>query len=197
MFDGYLRLGEAMAIRGADILTPTEDKRYASYALIVAPQAGAEAWDESNGARRPSKSGQFDCTISFDDAGSVRAGRLYGPQLLQRLRETAAATERVFGLLTAPSLEAMFRRAVSRLQLEKLRLCPHSLRHGGPSENAYWGARARSQIEKRGRWLTPSSVARCEKHGCLLRQVARLTPDQRRRGRLAANEIASFASLAR
>lgn len=130
MCDGDLRLGEALSIRGGDIIVPTEDKKYKSYALIVAPQAGAEVWDEANGARRPAKSGQFDCTITLGEAGSSKSGRMYGPKLLQRLKESTPANGRVFGLLTASLLEAMFRRAVGRLQLEKLRLCPRSLRHG-------------------------------------------------------------------
>lgn len=193
MFDGYLRLNEALAIKGADILVPAEDKKYASYALIVAPQVGAKAWDQANGSQRPSKCGQFDYTITFGELGSTKAGRTYGPLLLQVLKDIVVANGRVFRMLTGSSLEAMFRRAVERLQLEGLRLCPHSLRHGGP--DAYRGSRSRCQIQKRGRWLAPSSVARYEKHGCLLRQVARLTAEQRRTWRIAANAMCSLLRL--
>lgn len=70
MFDAYLRVAEAMALRMEDMLLPTSDKAYATYALIVAPQPGPEMRDTLNGVRRPANSGQIDSTIVIGDTTS-------------------------------------------------------------------------------------------------------------------------------
>lgn len=194
-FDAYLRLGEAMSLRLEDMIFPSTDKAYGTHALIVAPQPGPELLDHSNDVRRPAKTGHVDCTVLIRDEASKRAGRAYRRALMAALFRPHAAKARVFEGLTAAKFEALFRRAVQRLELGALALCPHTLRHGGPSEDTYRQARGRSAIQKRGRWSSPASVMRYEKHGCLLRQVRRMTEDQRRRGCSAISQLADLLAL--
>ena len=72
------------------------------------------------------------------------------------------------------------RDAVQMLGLAPLVLSPHSLRHGGPSLDVYQGALDLEGARARGRWLVLNSCKRYAKSATLLRQVAKLSLEQRR-----------------
>jgi hypothetical protein len=62
-----------------------------------------------------------------------------------------------------------------KLGLESLHLHFHELRHGGPSTDVLEGSLSLAEIQRRGRWKSPASVRRYEKHGRLSAQLARLS----------------------
>ena len=63
---------------------------------------------------------------------------------------------------------------------------PHHLRHAGASRDAESNKRSLELIRRRGRWKSSESVQRYTKSWLLIRERARLTPDQLTRGRALA-----------
>ena len=63
-----------------------------------------------------------------------------------------------------------------------MKLTPHMLRHGGPSEDVLAGHRTLAQVQERGRWEAKASVRNYAKGGRVLRQTKKLTDQQQRRG---------------
>ena len=56
--------------------------------------------------------------------------------------------------------------------LQRLHAVPHSVRHAGPSEDAFHKRADLAAIQKRGRWGSSKSVVRYEKGAKLLRQLS-------------------------
>ena len=73
--------------------------------------------------------------------------------------------------MTLPQYEQVVTQAATTPSLEPLRLTPHMARHGGPSEDALSRVRPLPEIQARGRWEHPKSMARRRKAGTLLRQI--------------------------
>ena len=109
--------------------------------------------------------------------------------VLAALRLSAAHDGKKLIPISLAKYETLTRTAACELNLNALRLSPHSWRHGGPSTDFLLAYRTRSQIQPRGRWRCPASVARYEKHGKLLRQLACMTIDQKRKGVAAATTL--------
>ena len=80
----------------------------------------------------------------------------------------------LFPSLTSPKYSAMLSAAFAELGLKHMKFTPHSLRHGRPSTDAYEQVRSLEEIQKRGRWGSPKSVTRYEKHARLLRVFSRV-----------------------
>ena len=55
---------------------------------------------------------------------------------------------------------------------------PHGARHGGASHDGRYETRTIAQIQARGRWEAPKSVARYRKSGTYEREIAKLGPAQ-------------------
>ncbi len=55
-----------------------------------------------------------------------------------------------------------------------MKITPHMMRHSGPSHDAWTGVRELAEIQKLRRWEAFSSVRRYEKHGKLLRVLAKV-----------------------
>ena len=66
----------------------------------------------------------------------------------------------------------------------------HRLRHGGASADGLAGVET-SVIQGRGFWKSPKSVARYQKPGAYLRELAKLTPEQRRQAQEDPTEQSS------
>eukprot|EP00971_Amphidinium_carterae_P175158 3472236-Amphidinium_carterae.1 len=60
--------------------------------------------------------------------------------------------------------------------LQKLRILPYTVRHGGPSVDAFLHARELPQIQERGQWRCAKTVSRYKKTGRLARQLALMGP---------------------
>ena len=85
--------------------------------------------------------------------------------------------------------EKAFRLAVLALGLEKLRACPHGVRHTGPSEDRLAGLLTLQEVQQRGQWQCHSSVVRYEKHSKVLRQLGKMTEAQQEAGRPALRRL--------
>ena len=59
---------------------------------------------------------------------------------------------------------------------------PHSIRHSGPSLDAYIGYRDLPQIRKRGRWVTAEAVARYSKSHVYVQALSVAPPEVLERG---------------
>lgn len=82
--------------------------------------------------------------------------------------------------MTLPEYELLIRDASAALGRRfETRRTPGGT-HGGASVDALSGALSLAAIQRRGRWKSASSVARYEKHGRLLRQIATLSDVQLR-----------------
>jgi len=174
--DAYLRPGTLFNIRHEDLLRPhrAAGARYQRWALVLAPSTRV--------AR--TKTGEQDDTVSVGIAD-----RSFVQQIAGFLVATSAPGKRVFGTLNLHTYELEFKRVCSSLGLDKLRLVPHSLRHAGPSHDRFHRHLSLPEIQDRGKWNSPLSVKRYEKHATLLRQLALLSPSQARAARVAAAEF--------
>ena len=173
-FDGYARPSELLMTRRSQVTTrPAGESRYPQVALRLAPTPSGE--DDEHA--RPTKTGQIDDTIVFGDSASSSAGRGQVAKLLQRLKATTSANTVLFPL-TLNEFEKLFNSALHRLELQHLRVTPHCMRHGGPSEDYAQGLRTLADIQKRGRWMSTASVRRYEKSARLLSQLGKIPPAQ-------------------
>ena len=84
-------------------------------------------------------------------------------------------------------------RAAAIQSLEPFRLTPHMARHGGLSEDALSRVRSVPEIQARGRWEHPKSVARYRKAGTLLRLM---TNPQFCKAKAASPTLGSLICLA-
>ena len=87
-------------------------------------------------------------------------------------------------------------RAAAIQSLEPFRLTPHMARHGGLSEDALSRVRSVPEIQARGRWEHPKSVARYRKAGTLLRQIRLMTNPQLRKAKAASPTLGPLICLA-
>jgi len=175
-FDTYFRPSEVISLNSADIVPP-------------APAAGRlyrHRWTVlvGNQIRRVrTKTRVVDGSIEL--GGSVRP---YMRDIAAELARISAPNSRVFAELSLNDYEGLFRRAAKALNIMQLGVCPHALRHGGASHDAFSKARTLTEIRKRGQWRAFESVARYEKHGKIMRQMSLLTSAQQSECRLAELE---------
>jgi integrase len=160
-FDAYLRPGEAMRLTTGDVVKPA-GKRYPRWGLILGT------------VDKPSKNREVDDTVFVGGAPE----RLWLQVLLSTVVGQCMAKSSLFAPLTLGIYEQTFSKAVKACGLEVLKLCPHSLRHGGASDDFYHDHATLLEIQHRGRWKSPASVKRYSKKGKLQRQVNLMTSKQ-------------------
>ena len=179
-FDLYTRPSETLNIEFQHVLPPERGANpdYARWAVIICPS--------TEYAR--TKTGTQDDTIP---CGADVPERAWLVNVLAALRLNAAHDGKKLIPISLAKYETLTRTAARELNLNALKLSPHSWRHGGPSTDPLVAHRTRAQIQPRGRWRCPASVARYEKHGKLLRQLARRTIDQKRKGVTAATFLSN------
>ena len=134
---------------------------------------------------------QWAIVAPFDDPvtpiGTANADRHWVFNVVTALREAAGQHgASLHNNFTLPMLERAFQRAVIALELDKLKLTPHSSRHGGPFTDLLVGSTDLRSVQRRGPWQALSSVKRYEKHSKLYRQVNLMTEEQRAAGLKAA-----------
>ena len=175
-YDTYARPSEALCLVPADFSGP-------------APAAGASfraSWcvnlaNAERGLAR--KNGECDDAVRIGSPGREWIKDVVGKYL-----RLCKADVPLFNLDLA-AYERAFRRAAKALRLGALKPTPHSLRHSGPSNDAWAKTRSLAEIQARGGWKVPKSVSRYEKHGMLLRQLARLDTSQQKRARSSAASL--------
>ena len=75
---------------------------------------------------------------------------------------------------------------------------PHTLRHSGPSRDAFENRRTLEDIRRRGRWSQIKSIQRYSKRHELVVHKSRLTPTAKKQGEeLIANPTSIFGGEAR
>ncbi|CAK0810316.1 unnamed protein product [Prorocentrum cordatum] len=176
-FDGYIRPSNTLAITSREVSQRQagSNPNYPSLVVTIAPQA-----DDHGQQPAPStKSGDHDCTIVFGDQASLKANRGICRDALLWASKKARRGRPLFDISLA-KYEQLFNQAVSDVKLRSLRVTPHCARHGGPSTDAALKLRLLEAIQKRGLWRSASSVRRYEKHGALMRQIAKMTSSQLR-----------------
>ena len=179
-FDGYFRPSECLRLTQNDLHVPTARRNLVAVTVRQAPLDAEGSPADLERARKglpralPAKNGHFDGTVLFGEEASVKADRGFIVDLVRALKRSDQA-EGLFSLSLA-QLETCIRSSATRLRLQRLRLTPHTARHGGPSEDFARTARAIPDIQNRGRWEHPKSVARYKKPGKLARQIS-LLPD--------------------
>ena len=168
--DGYLRPSEVLALRTQDFFKSGRG-RTLKWSVVVAPL--------SRGV--PAKNRQFD-----DGFVAGAYDRHHVAELISALVSRAPLNTRVLAPLTLPRWEQLCR---DFNRSEGARLCPHGLRHTGPSHDFAVHKAGLHDIQLRGRWLATQSCRRYTKPACLHRGLARLSRDQLERAAKAAKEV--------
>jgi hypothetical protein len=166
-FELYLRPGEVRKIRVMDLVPPVRsaDPSSRTWSVVLHPMELEE----------PSKTGEFDETVTFDRAGSsfipVNTVRLL--KLKQRRKEELIFSE------TPAFLKKVMEAIFKKHQLGVIGPPhPYRLRHGGASRDFLLKRRSLEEIQRRGRWKSFSSVRRYEKGG-RLNQLLHLLPEDK------------------
>ncbi|CAK0851311.1 unnamed protein product [Prorocentrum cordatum] len=93
----------------------------------------------------------------------------WAARMLRDLERATPAIRPLFPF-AAREFELAFGRAADSAGLQRLRLRPRSLRHGGASVDFALNCRSLAEVQRRGRWTCAASVRRCEMAGRLTRQ---------------------------
>ena len=172
-WDAYMRPCEVLSLRIADLI-PSKRAR-SEWAVVVRSSdphiEGSEA-DLRRAAlghavRKPNKQGRHDGTVIVGDLPSREAGRGWIGTVVSRLRSLKG--DKAFDIKYTAYARCLTW-AAERLRLDHLHLTPHTARHGGPSSDAAERRRSIDEIQTRGLWECPQSVARYKKAGTYRRQ---------------------------
>ena len=192
-FDGFLRPSEALGLTWDSVFPPWRGSTANQcWAIIARPNdtvAEGSNTDLAAAAQQvpraaPAKTGVHDNTVLFGEAASVKAGRGLIVPLLRRWYYTTRGRRTHLFSLTLSRYEALLGQAFRALKLHALKLCAHSARHGGASVDSVVNVRSIAQIQARGCWDSPESVARYREPGTYARQVS-LIPEALMRGHAA------------
>jgi hypothetical protein len=124
----------------------------------------------------------------------VRPDRDYVSDILRRRRRATRHGERIFKIAPQAFREAWARAAAAlRLRVGP----PHTLRHVGPSHDAFHNYRNLDRIRERGRWKVKSSVLRYSKTHALIAAAARVPHEVAERGRLALLKLGPRPAVAK
>lgn len=117
-------------------------------------------------------------------------GRLF----LGRLVERRASDKRHGPLfdLCPYQFRAQLRAAADGLRLNESQVTPYVLRHTGASNDFLAKIRALPEIQRRGRWQSPSLLRRYEKHSLITARMQELVPEVKHLCAVAAQELALF-----
>ncbi|CAE8717298.1 unnamed protein product, partial [Polarella glacialis] len=167
--DGYLRPSEVIYLTASQIMPPARKagKAYAkAWGVVLAPSERA----------KPTKTGHFDDSVLIGDIQHEWLG-----PMLEIIVRGKRPEDRIFPSLTLASYERLFRDAMQKRFNNCIHATPHSVRHSGPSNDRFHKRRSLLQIQKRGRWASPKSVARYEKEALLL-GIWRSIPEDKHTG---------------
>ena len=174
-FDLFTRPSETLEIRKEDVIVPKGQYKTTSVIIAPLPTKPTTAKAATRAAPKAAKSGEFDDTVL---AGLPGLGLEWAAELVQVLKQQAVEQQRLLDPLTLTQYERYVSATAEAIDLGKLRVHPHSMRHGGASLAAYLKCLDAPGIKGRGRWNSERSVRRYEKKGRLTRQVAKMDAKQ-------------------
>ena len=158
-FRAYLRPGENANLKVKNLVPPSlPTGPYSSWCLDLHPQADG----------RPGKTGNFNETVLLD------CDQWMHPFLAQ-LQHRRQPDEFLWPF-TGNDLIVVFKKACTALQLDPLRPCLYSLRHGGASEDLLRRTRTPEEVQRRGRWRSATSLKRYAKEAKLGAELAKISP---------------------
>ena len=143
--DLYLRPHEILGLRKKAVIKPVSSR--SKYGGVVLAQQEDEV---------PAKACTYDDCVLLDTVCRSDVQIV----LKSLYNKTATNESYLFPALTMSSYAADISRACEGLGLGRLKLTPHGLRHSGPSTDSLHRIRDITTIQARGRWKSPSSVAR-------------------------------------
>ena len=160
--DTYCRPGALLDITCADLFAPTAaaGRRFRYWTLILSPST----------RRGRTKTGQQDDSLRLGVAG-----RSFVPLVARWLKKRGKDADKVFAPLNLVQFGKLVAESCDQLKLQTLRIVPHVFRHTGPSSDAHDGLLTLAEIKARGKWASDLSVRRYEKHGMVIRQLARMS----------------------
>eukprot|EP00438_Fugacium_kawagutii_P013880 Skav219719 [mRNA] locus=scaffold301:36224:37183:+ [translate_table: standard] len=163
-YDTYMRPSEVLSLTFAQVLRPGPkcSARYQKWGILLAPQT----------VGKPTKTMELDV--------SILVGDISRPWLHTMLRTYCAHQlpgSRMFPDLDLSRYERYFAHAMRLLDVP-LVVTPHVVRHSAASCDRFHKRRTLQQIQKRGRWATPKSVARYEKEALILHGWNQLSQSQ-------------------
>ena len=164
--DCYLRPSEAVSLKKNQIFPPqpTAGPQYRSrWSLCLAPQELGVT----------TKTGHFDDTLTIGTPN-----RLWVKDVVAALFRRTDTGQRFWPDLTLARYEQAFKHGCAALKITNLNLTPHVVRHTGPSADRLFNRMSLDQCQKRGRWASPKSVNRYEKHARIMKQLQKLQPSQ-------------------
>ena len=161
---GYLRPGELLNLRGADLVEPLVSlgPAYSHWSIVLG------STDKENPL--PTKMGIYDDAVILDHSELE-----WMDPLLAKLVHSRPRQEPLWDF-TAVDFRREFSQAAVKAGLGKLNLVPYSLRHAGPSWDALVHRTPQREIQRRGRWKSPGSVVRYERSSRVLAVLRALPP---------------------
>jgi hypothetical protein len=176
-FDFYLRPSEIVDCKMRDVLRPVLQMGVKLCGLLI---ANSETGDVT-------KTGEQDDTVLADSVSRGWISSLIRNLIIRK----ASPDAKLFQNLTLPKYESLFRKVSAKLSLQSFNITPHVMRHSGPSDDAFHKVRSLLEIQKRGRWKCPKSVARYDKPGRLLMQASKISKEVWAAAAHAESEIAA------
>eukprot|EP00438_Fugacium_kawagutii_P032235 Skav231695 [mRNA] locus=scaffold597:1206282:1209294:- [translate_table: standard] len=177
-FAMYLRPSEVSRIRVRDVVFPAPQLRRRHQQLVITLHPFEDA--------QCSKTKEFDETVVLD----LSHHQFLIQALSQMVSELRLQPNSLLVNMTPTSLRLWMEQVSSHLRLESLGILhPYRLRHGGASTDFWEKHRSLAEIQKRGRWRTPTSVRRYEKGGRIAQLLAALPSSVQQQASWAADNI--------
>lgn len=179
-FDTYLRPGKLCSLRQSNVIPPARSlhKRYKFWSLLLHPQEEGDL----------SKVGQFNDSLTVGSKDREWISQILGKIYVQH----SGSRNALLFPFNLGQFEKEFSISCERLGLQKLRLSPHCLRHGGASFDYFAGYRTLADVQQRGCWGSYESVRRYAKHARLTRQLNLLTVAQQQAAKQAVLNLPRF-----
>ena len=172
-FMSYLRPTALLNIKGNCLIPPVRGSGTKFWAILVSPH-------EDNQSTK---------THTFDE--SVLLDWDIVPQLapLFKQMKNRAGDSGLIWTFTYPVFLEQFHRSLELAGIANLKAHPYNLRHGGASHDSLHRRRSLDEIQKRGHWMTSTSVTRYEKHARVLREAAKMSGQSRKYGMLIEKNL--------
>ncbi len=159
----YLRPGELCGLRAKDLVAPAPGygEAYRCWSLILG------ASDLGDGT----KTGVYDDNVRLDHEEL----QFIGP-FLADLKSRRRPEDCLWDFAQV-DLNRWMGQASRDAGVEQLGIVPYALRHSGPSWDVLTGRRHLAEVQRRGRWASPASLARYEKSSKITEQLSHLSAE--------------------